>query len=123
MHEAELFERFQSRLNITPGPIEPVRDPNRFVWDIVLESHQLVPKILQADKEAIAGRTVYDNDYFEKFFGGIRSVLEQQLSRAPYPYPELRLRRRPPSIFDYGPEDFEILDYRHHPAIKAPVAV
>jgi len=49
--------------------------------------------------------------------------VEQQLARTPYPYPELRLRRRPASIFDYELEDFEVLDYRHHPAIKAPVAV
>jgi thymidylate synthase len=49
--------------------------------------------------------------------------VREQLSRAPYPYPRLSIRRRPPSIFDYEYEDFEVLDYRHHPAIKAPVAV
>ncbi|MGH8795487.1 MAG: thymidylate synthase, partial [Caldimonas sp.] len=47
----------------------------------------------------------------------------QQLARAPHPYPTLRLRRRPASIFDYEYDDFEVVDYRHHPAIKAPVAV
>ena len=46
-----------------------------------------------------------------------------QLSRAPLPYPTLRIKRRPDSIFDYQFEDFEFLDYQHHPAIKAPVAV
>jgi thymidylate synthase len=46
-----------------------------------------------------------------------------QLSRAPFPYPTLRIKRRPPTIFDYQYEDFEMLDYRHHDAIKAPVAV
>jgi thymidylate synthase len=49
--------------------------------------------------------------------------VEMQLSRAPYPYPVLRIKRHPPSIFDYAYEDFEVLDYQHHPAIKAPVAV
>ena len=34
----------------------------------------------------------------------------------------LRLAPRD-SIFDYTYEDVEVLDYRHHPAIKAPVAV
>ena len=52
-----------------------------------------------------------------------REQVDLQLSRTPYPYPLLHLRRRPPSIFDYAYEDFEVLDYRHHPAIKAPVAV
>jgi thymidylate synthase len=46
-----------------------------------------------------------------------------QLGRAPYPPPKLILRRRPPSLFDYAFEDFEVLDYRYHAAIKAPISV
>jgi thymidylate synthase len=46
-----------------------------------------------------------------------------QLSREPYPEPELVIRRRPPTLFDYQFEDFEIRNYRHHPPIKAPIAV
>ncbi|WP_293640808.1 thymidylate synthase [Polaromonas sp.] len=46
-----------------------------------------------------------------------------QLSRAPLPYPTLNIKRKPDSILDYQFEDFEFLDYQHHPAIKAPVAV
>ncbi len=49
--------------------------------------------------------------------------VQTQLARAPYPFPELRIRRRPASILDYEYEDFELLGYEHHPAIKAPVAV
>lgn len=49
--------------------------------------------------------------------------VDTQLARTPYPYPTLHIKRRPDSIFDYAFEDFEILDYQHHPAIKAPVAV
>ncbi|MCK6425749.1 MAG: thymidylate synthase [Burkholderiaceae bacterium] len=49
--------------------------------------------------------------------------VQTQLAREPLPYPTLHLRRRPASIFDYELEDFEVRDYRHHPAIKAPVAV
>ena len=52
-----------------------------------------------------------------------REQVDLQLSRAPLPYPTLHLTRRPASIFDYAFEDFEVLDYQHHPAIKAPVAV
>jgi thymidylate synthase len=49
--------------------------------------------------------------------------VELQLSRAPYPYPTLNIKRKPASIFDYQFEDFEVLDYQCHGAIKAPVAV
>ncbi len=46
-----------------------------------------------------------------------------QLTRAPHPLPRLAIRRKPPSLFEYAFEDFEILDYHYHPAIKAPIAV
>ena len=45
-----------------------------------------------------------------------------QLSREPYPYPELRLHKAD-SVFDYRYSDFEVVGYEHHPGIKAPVAV
>ncbi len=57
---------------------------------------------------------VYDNH---------REQVATQLARDPFPYPTLRLRRRPPSAFDYAFEDFEVVGYQHHPAIRAPVAV
>jgi thymidylate synthase len=57
---------------------------------------------------------IYDNH---------REQVETLLGRDPFPYPSLRLRRRPPSIFDYAFEDFEVVGYEHHPAIQAPVAV
>ncbi len=46
-----------------------------------------------------------------------------QLSREPHPLPRLKVRRRPPSIFEYAFGDFEIEGYAAHPAIKAPIAV
>jgi thymidylate synthase len=49
--------------------------------------------------------------------------VQTQLARAPHAYPTLHIRRRPASIFEYDYEDFEVQDYLHHAAIKAPVAV
>jgi thymidylate synthase len=46
-----------------------------------------------------------------------------QLSRTPYPLPQLKILRKPGSLFDYAYEDFEIIDYRYHAAIRAPIAV
>ena len=48
---------------------------------------------------------------------------DEQLARTPLPLPKLVIRRRPPTIFDYDHEDFEFVNYQHHAAIKAPVAV
>ena len=49
--------------------------------------------------------------------------VELQLTREPRAYPTLHIKRRPASIFDYAYEDFEVLGYEPHAAIKAPVAV
>jgi thymidylate synthase len=57
---------------------------------------------------------IYDNH---------REQVETLLTRDPFPFPTLGLRRRPPSIFEYAFEDFEVVEYQHHPAIRAPVAV
>ena len=46
-----------------------------------------------------------------------------QLTREPYPLPELRINRRPPSILDYQFDDFEIAKYQSHSKIQAQVAV
>ncbi len=48
---------------------------------------------------------------------------DEQLRREPLPLPRLAIRRRPPSIFDYAFEDFEIVGYQAHPHIRAAVAV
>jgi thymidylate synthase len=46
-----------------------------------------------------------------------------QLSRKPLPLPTLEILRRPPDIFSYEYDDFRIVNYQSHAAIKAPVAV
>lgn len=46
-----------------------------------------------------------------------------QLARVPRPLPSMRLNPEVDSIFDFQFDDFELLNYDPHPAIKAPVAV
>jgi thymidylate synthase len=49
--------------------------------------------------------------------------VDEQLSRTPFPLPQLQIQRKPPSIFEYRFDDFEFRDYRFHPPIRAPIAV
>jgi thymidylate synthase len=46
-----------------------------------------------------------------------------QLAREPGPLPSMRLNPEKTSLFDFTFDDFELLNYDPHPAIKAPVAV
>jgi thymidylate synthase len=48
---------------------------------------------------------------------------DEQLQRETLPLPRLAIKRRPPTIFDYTFDDFEILNYEAHPHIRAAVAV
>jgi thymidylate synthase len=49
--------------------------------------------------------------------------IETQLGREPRPLPALHIRRRPPSIYDYQIDDFQLLGYNPYPAISAPISV
>ena len=46
-----------------------------------------------------------------------------QLTRTPFPLPQMKINAAVKDIFDFKFEDFELLNYLSHPAIKAPVAV
>lgn len=48
---------------------------------------------------------------------------ELQLSRQPYPLPQMRLNSAVTSLFDFRYEDFDLVGYQSHPRIVAPIAV
>jgi hypothetical protein len=78
--ETTLFERYQSKLTINPAPIASIANPRDAAFDTLLASHQLVERLLQADREAAVGRDSYDDVYFERFFVKARPILEQQIA-------------------------------------------
>jgi hypothetical protein len=80
--ESALFERFESRLTVTPPPIKPIASPRDAAFETLLSGNRLVPAILAADKSAVAGKQFYDDEYFEKFFAGVKTVLEQRLAES-----------------------------------------
>ncbi|MEJ2308813.1 MAG: thymidylate synthase [Gammaproteobacteria bacterium] len=48
---------------------------------------------------------------------------DEQLAREPFPLPTMKINPDIRDLFAFSYDDFEIVDYRHHPHIKAPVAV
>ena len=48
---------------------------------------------------------------------------DEQLSREPFPLPRMKLNPQIRDLDEFTYEDFEIIDYRFHPAIRAPIAV
>ena len=48
---------------------------------------------------------------------------KEQLTRDTMELPQLNIKRKPNSLFEYQYKDFEIVNYKAHPTIKAPIAV
>ena len=78
--EDALFRRYQSKLTVTPGPVAAILNPRDAIFDTLLASYQLVDQLLKADKDAVAGKTVYDDNYFDKLFTRLRPMVEKQLA-------------------------------------------
>ena len=49
--------------------------------------------------------------------------VQTQLEREPYALPTLRLNPEVKDIDGFVYDDIELVDYKHHPGIKAPIAV
>jgi thymidylate synthase len=49
--------------------------------------------------------------------------VKTQISREPFPLPQMKLNPERRNLFDFRFEDFELIDYQCHPGIRAPIAV
>jgi thymidylate synthase len=87
-----------------------------------IASYALLTHMLAQQCELEVGEFIWTGGDCHLYVNHLEQA-DLQLTREPYPQPKLLIRRKPPSLFDYCFEDFEILDYRSHAAIKAPIAV
>jgi thymidylate synthase len=87
-----------------------------------IASYALLTHVVAQQCDLEAGEFVWTGGDCHLYLNHLEQA-DLQLSRTPHPLPELVIRRRPPSLFEYAFEDFDIENYRHHAAIKAPIAV
>jgi thymidylate synthase len=87
-----------------------------------IASYALLTEMIAQQCDLAPGDFVWTGGDCHLYLNHLEQAREQ-LTREPYPLPRLRVARKPASIFDYRFEDFDLLDYRAHPHIKAPVAV
>lgn len=87
-----------------------------------LASYALLTHLIAHQTDLEAGELVWTGGDCHLYRNHLEQV-EILLSRTPFPLPTLLIHRKPPSVFDYRFEDFEIVNYQHHPPIKAPVSV
>lgn len=87
-----------------------------------IASYALLTQLVAHEVGMVPGEFVWtggDCHIYSNHFDQVK----EQLSREPYPYPRLIIKNHKPSLADYEYEDFELVDYRHHPTIQAPIAV
>ncbi len=87
-----------------------------------IASYALLTHMLAQQADLSVGDFVWTGGDCHLYLNHLEQA-DEQLTRKPLPLPTLAIKRRPPSIFDYRYEDFEILNYEAHPHIKAAVAV
>jgi hypothetical protein len=80
--ESELFDRVQARLHIAPAPVTPIPSAREFVFSTLADSFTNVEPILAADREAIQGRTAYDDGYFAQMYEKTGPIMEKRISGA-----------------------------------------
>ena len=86
-----------------------------------IASYSLLTHMIAQQLDLDVGEFIWTGGDCHIYDNHVEQVTEQ-LSRSPYMFPTLRLRKAS-SLFDYAFEDFEIVGYEHHPALRAPVAV
>ena len=87
-----------------------------------IASYALLTHLVAQQSDLGVGDFVWTGGDCHLYLNHLEQV-DTQLARAPRPLPRLVIGRRAPTLFDYRFEDFEIVGYEPHPAIKAPVAV
>ncbi len=87
-----------------------------------IASYALLIHMLAQQTDLAPGELVWTGGDCHLYLNHLEQV-ELQLARVPLPLPKLVIKRKPPTLFDYRFEDFELLGYQAHAAIKAPIAV
>ena len=80
--ESQLFDKFRARMAIKPPAVAPVMAPKDFIFTKLTEGNRMVNAILEADKQATAGREFYDDAYFEAFFAKAKPIVDTRISEA-----------------------------------------
>jgi thymidylate synthase len=87
-----------------------------------IASYAILTHIIAQQCDLEAGDLVWTGGDCHIYLNHLEQV-KTQLTREPFPLPQLVLKRKPESIFDYKFEDFEIANYQSHAHIAAPIAV
>jgi thymidylate synthase len=87
-----------------------------------IASYSLLTHLIAQQCDLLPGEFIWSGGDCHIYLNHLEQV-SQQLQRTPGTLPQLLIKRKPDSLFEYDYSDFEFLNYNPQPAIKAPVAV
>ena len=87
-----------------------------------IASYSLLTSIIAQQCDLEVGEFIWTGGDVHLYLNHLEQA-EEQLLREPYPLPKLKIKTKPNSIFDYSFEDFELINYRYHPHIPAPISI
>ena len=87
-----------------------------------IASYALLTHLVAQQSDIGVGDFVWTGGDCHLYLNHLEQV-ETQLARAPFALPSLVIKRKAPSLYEYRYEDFEVVGYQSHPAIRAPIAV
>jgi len=79
---SEIVDRYQSFFILRPDPATKIDDPTEYAFDIVLESHTWVDHVVLADRLALRGLIDHNDDYFDRFYSRVGSLVIRQINLA-----------------------------------------
>ncbi len=87
-----------------------------------IASYSLLTHLVAEQCDLEVGEFIWTGGDCHLYLNHLEQV-DLQLTRTPHVLPQLVLKRKPASLFEYQFEDFEIGNYHAHPHIKAEVAI
>jgi hypothetical protein len=79
---SDLVNRYKNFIIFHSVSAHKIADPTEYAFGIVLEANSWVDRILLADRDALDDLPTYNEDYFDRFYTGVGSIVSQELSGA-----------------------------------------
>jgi hypothetical protein len=77
-----LVDRFRNFFLFTPHDAVKIQDPTEYAFDMVLESNAWVDNVLLADQRSLDDLPGHNEDYYDRFYSQVGSVVVRQLDGA-----------------------------------------
>lgn len=78
----QLVDRYQGFIMFRPGRAEKIDDPTEYAFDAVIEANTWVNRIIYADRRAVEGLRDYNEDFYDRFYATIGTVVARELNNA-----------------------------------------